>query len=434
MRYFVENSEDHKIILYHGSNKFIDNFDITKVKVGDYGKGFYFAENSSVAKIYGPKITKVLVSVENPFDFFNTPKDEILKLATKLGINSEVEESLQFYDEWGSANVAMATWELGYTALEMSKGFDQPRARETIAKIVQKMGYDAIIFPYYEDKSRTWVIFDSNKIEIIGHEYIENPEDDFCLKCHEEGHSSIECPTIKRGKLSPPQRKPTPVKPKRSEENLPEKEIRTRIESTGSFDIDSINSKVWRDIDKVYKDLGGVGKITDKISIIFSGRMSTKAGMYKDREKEIHFNKYLLKNPKNYEETAYHEWAHAIQMDLFEEWEHHGKEWQGIMKRLNQPIEEFHTIDVAEVAPEKFQKIKCSDCDYSISLTDRKLASAVKKIERRGAKYKCPKCLTSLNEEILTARKNLISARKKNPNSIYEIESEDGNSWIEEIS
>ena len=54
---------------YHGSNVEIKEFDPAFTGKGNdqYGSGFYFATNKEAATAYGDKITKAIITFENPF-------------------------------------------------------------------------------------------------------------------------------------------------------------------------------------------------------------------------------------------------------------------------------------------------------------------------------------------------------------------------------
>ena len=69
----VINEDGTPKTVYHGTNSDFDTFDISKSNVGNFGKGFYFAEkvekvNSHFAKGKNANIMPVVLNIEKPFD------------------------------------------------------------------------------------------------------------------------------------------------------------------------------------------------------------------------------------------------------------------------------------------------------------------------------------------------------------------------------
>ncbi|DAB40300.1 MAG TPA: hypothetical protein CFH81_08885 [Sulfurovum sp. UBA12169] len=73
-----DESGDLKV-LYHGTNSDFDTFNVNKAANGNFGHGFYLAEdvetvNAHFAKGYGANIMPVMANIENPFDIDDLAK------------------------------------------------------------------------------------------------------------------------------------------------------------------------------------------------------------------------------------------------------------------------------------------------------------------------------------------------------------------------
>lgn len=70
MKTFKQYLQENKNIVYHGSNKVIDDFKYEFTNKGNdqLGSGFYFTNNKDDAKRYGQYVHEVELSLDNPLD------------------------------------------------------------------------------------------------------------------------------------------------------------------------------------------------------------------------------------------------------------------------------------------------------------------------------------------------------------------------------
>ena len=101
----TKNEDGTPKVFYHGTGADFDIFDIEKSNIGNFGKGFYFAEDVSKVNKYFAKSEKsnimpVILDIKNPFDMRKIDekfaKEYLLSISEKAEIPSE-SKSFLFY-------------------------------------------------------------------------------------------------------------------------------------------------------------------------------------------------------------------------------------------------------------------------------------------------------------------------------------------------
>jgi len=137
--------------VYHRSPKRdITKFDPTKMRFGDYGPGFYFAEEHEGVQYAGHHLYTADVYIENPLDVENATPEEIERLRRAM----RIEEDHILIDD--PTPPAIQIFGLIQTLWDAGLGY-QPQA---VIKVLKALGYDGIVVP----SKGYWVAFDPDQI------------------------------------------------------------------------------------------------------------------------------------------------------------------------------------------------------------------------------------------------------------------------------
>ncbi len=149
-------NEDKKTtyILYHGSNNYFKEFDITEEYTlhGDaYGEGFYFTDSYAYASNFGKYIYECKIVLNNPIDLTNEKKakDALLKLNSN-NLNSNYNEIIT---------------EL-INGRNFKTAFYNIRKEQTIEDF-KKLGYDGVIGYADWDSGKEYITYYKNNIKIL---------------------------------------------------------------------------------------------------------------------------------------------------------------------------------------------------------------------------------------------------------------------------
>ncbi|OGS70745.1 MAG: hypothetical protein A3F91_09540 [Flavobacteria bacterium RIFCSPLOWO2_12_FULL_35_11] len=155
----VVDKSGEPLVVYHGTKKVFDVFDIDRVKNGAWlGKGFYFTDNKIKAKEFGKKTLFVYLTMNNPY---------IAKANDPSGLFSEIKEI------YGGDN---PDWD----------EFD-------ISKVLKKDNYDGIIYKHWdEDSGVFYSVFESSQIKSIHNRGTFNSESSNILEKNDFGLNQIE--------------------------------------------------------------------------------------------------------------------------------------------------------------------------------------------------------------------------------------------------
>jgi hypothetical protein len=196
--------------LYHGTSREFEEFESGPREPGQLGRGFYFTDNEQVAEnfavfrhappmqVFDSDAALAQFLEENP-GFTVTHRDELsgkvlasfttpefvpkvlaveLHLERALALDEPAPEDL--LAAAGRAGVGAGVWataaDLWDAALEHLHGSpigpedDVDRAHAALVEVVRVAGYDAVTRPDERNgvAHRTWLVFDSRKIEITG--------------------------------------------------------------------------------------------------------------------------------------------------------------------------------------------------------------------------------------------------------------------------
>jgi hypothetical protein len=140
-----------EISVYHASNiNYIKEFDISKLRMGDYGPGFYFAEDEESTSSYGQYVYKAKIFLDNPLDIENASEKEVSKLMRIFRISD-----YDIFDDEGPPlaqvfGLIQAAWQIGSYKIDK------------VIYVLKRLGYDGIVVP----NKGFWVVFDNNQIEL----------------------------------------------------------------------------------------------------------------------------------------------------------------------------------------------------------------------------------------------------------------------------
>lgn len=134
--------------LYHGSEKPIDSFDITKARNANYGKGIYLSDNPQLAAYYSTIKTKGT-------DLKNASVDDLGKLNTRLG-------SVQKISLAPDAKIKTLTEDPSQKQILQAKedGFDGVKFKDTI----EKEDWDSKVLGDPPKDGNTTLLFNADKI------------------------------------------------------------------------------------------------------------------------------------------------------------------------------------------------------------------------------------------------------------------------------
>jgi len=140
--------------VYHRSTKKgITRFDPTKMRFGDYGPGFYFAEEHEGVSYAGHHLYTADVDIDNPLDVENAPPAEIDRLRRSMRIEKE---NILMDDP---TPPAIQIFGLLQTLWDAGLGY-RPQA---VIKVLKALGYDGIVVP----SKGYWVAFDPDQIMFV---------------------------------------------------------------------------------------------------------------------------------------------------------------------------------------------------------------------------------------------------------------------------
>lgn len=170
----VVDAQGKPLVVYHGTNAKFDVFDLSKFGLTDngwYGKGFYFADDSAVAKRYGKRLIGVYLSLRNPMSADRTGFGEA-DLQKIIDSVKEVDPRFQ-PEDWLAAdatfeNSALSQLERLYTA--------GAKPELVLSALTQVTGFDGVAMG--ADGSRVYVAFNPTQIKsAIGNRGTFDPSD-----------------------------------------------------------------------------------------------------------------------------------------------------------------------------------------------------------------------------------------------------------------
>lgn len=139
---------------YHRSPiRGITSFDSDKMRFGDYGPGFYFAEEHEGVQYAGQHLYTADLDINSPLDVENATPEEVDKLGRALRIDSD------YILSNSPTPPAIQIFGLAQTLWDTGMGYKP----QSVIKVLKALGYDGIVV-----KSKGyWVAFDPDQIVLV---------------------------------------------------------------------------------------------------------------------------------------------------------------------------------------------------------------------------------------------------------------------------
>lgn len=196
----VRDSEGNLLTVYHGTNNDFTIFDKEFIgkntnNEGIFGKGFYFTEKKSLADGYNRKDGKVAK------DGSGKTMELYLDMKKPFYWNSiDTKEKMEsFIEETGMPKYVLR-W--NNTLKNQMAPITDVKAERKFSEILQKNGYDGVIYKYDENVGE-YVVFNSNQVKKIDNlNPTENDDINLSLSEQGEGTNNRLLPTLDYSKLS----------------------------------------------------------------------------------------------------------------------------------------------------------------------------------------------------------------------------------------